>query len=235
MTLTETRPESRLGLHGDSRWFGVHIGIVSDVVDADGQGRVKVKLPWAADTDGTPIELWCRLVVPMAGASRGVWFVPEVDDEVAVVFEAGDPRRPFVVGSLWNGSDSPPESMDGSGANNLRSIHSRSGIRIVMDDTDGAVKLTLDTPGGHAIELDDGGLTVRVQDSNGNKIEMTTSGIEIQTSAKVTVKASNVEVTAGMVKVDAAMSKFSGVVQADTVIATTVVGTSYTPGAGNIW
>ena len=235
MTLTGTRPESRLGLHGESLWFGVHVGIVSDVVDPDGQGRVKVRLPWAADTDGTPIDLWCRLVVPMAGAGRGVWFVPEVDDEVAVVFEAGDPRRPFVVGSLWNGSDSPPESMDGGGANNIRSIHSRSGIRIVMDDTDGAVKLTLDTPGGHSIELDDGGLTVRVQDSSGNKVEMTTSGIEVQASAKVSVKASTVEVTAGMVKVDAAMSKFSGVVQADTVIATTVIGTSYTPGAGNIW
>jgi len=233
--MTLTRPERRLGLQDGSRWFGVHVGLVVDVADPDGQGRVRVQLPWAGDADGTSLEVWCRLVMPMAGASRGFWFVPEVDDEVAVVFESGDPRRPYVIGALWNGVDSPPETMDGNGQNNIRSIHSRSDIRIVMDDTDGAVKLTLDTPGGHTVELDDGGLSIRIQDSNGNKVELTTGGIEIQASAKVTVKASNVEVSAGMVKVDAGMSRFSGVVQADTVIANTVVGTSYTPGAGNIW
>jgi uncharacterized protein involved in type VI secretion and phage assembly len=235
MTLTLTRPEYRLGMREDSRWFGVFVGVVVDVVDPDGQGQVRVQLPWAHDTDGTPFEGWCRLVVPMAGASRGVWFVPEVDDEVAVVFEAGDPRRPFVVGSLWNGSDAPPESMDGSGQNNIRSIHSRSGIRIVMDDTDGAVALTVDTPGGQSLEMHDGGSTVTVQDANGNRVELAVGGITIETSAKLTISASTVEVTAGQVTVNAGISKFSGVVQADTVIANTVVGTSYTPGAGNIW
>ena len=51
----------------------------------------------------------------------------------------------------------------------------------------------------------------------------------------VTVEASQVKVSAGMVTVDAGMSKFSGVVQCDTLIATSVISASYTPGAGNIW
>ena len=222
-------------MRDESRWFGVFVGVVVDVVDPDGQGRVRVQLPWAYDSDATPFAGWCRLVVPMAGAARGVWFVPEVDDEVAVAFEAGDPRRPFVVGSLWNGSDPPPESMDGSGQNNIRSIHSRSGIRIVMDDTDGAVAVTIDTPGGQSLEMRDTGPTITIQDANGNRVELASGGITIETSAKLSVSASTVEVTAGSVTVNAGMSKFSGVVQADTVIANTVVGTSYTPGAGNIW
>jgi len=57
----------------------------------------------------------------------------------------------------------------------------------------------------------------------------------LQAASKVKITAGQVEVSAGMVKVDAGMSKFSGVVQCDTLIATTVVATTYTPGAGNIW
>ncbi len=49
------------------------------------------------------------------------------------------------------------------------------------------------------------------------------------------MQAATVKVSAGMVTVDAGMSKFSGVVQADTLIATTVIASTYTPGAGNIW
>ena len=64
---------------------------------------------------------------------------------------------------------------------------------------------------------------------------MDTQGVSVQAASKVKVSASQVEVSAGMVKVDAGMSKFSGVVKCDTLIATTVVGSTYTPGAGNVW
>jgi hypothetical protein len=59
--------------------------------------------------------------------------------------------------------------------------------------------------------------------------------VTIQASAKVTINASQVQLSAGMITIDAGMSKFAGVVQADTVIANSIVATSYTPGAGNIW
>lgn len=227
------RVGERLGLQGESRWFGVYAGLVVDVQDPDGQGRLRVKLPWAIDGDADPYEAWCRLVTPMAGDSRGVWFIPEPEDEVAVVFEGGDSRRPFVIGSLWNGVDSPPETMDAD--NNIRSIVSRAGIRMTMDDTDGSVTLRLETPGGQSVELRDGEAGCTVQDSQGNRIVLESAGITIETSAKLSVSASTVEVSAGQVSVNAGMSKFSGVVQADTVIANAVVSSSYTPGAGNIW
>ena len=69
----------------------------------------------------------------------------------------------------------------------------------------------------------------------GNTITIDSSGVSIESSAKVSVTASTVEVTSGMVTVDAAMSKFSGVVKCDVLQATTVISSTYTPGAGNVW
>jgi uncharacterized protein involved in type VI secretion and phage assembly len=177
--------------------------------------------------------VWARLAVAMAGNNRGTWLVPDVDDEVLLAFEGGNPRRPYVVGSLWNGSDAPPETMDDN--NNLKTILSRAGIRITMDDSDGAVKLTLETPGGNSVVLDDGETALNIQDASGNSIKLETSGITVTSSGKVTINASTMEISAGMLTVNAGMSKFSGVVQCDTLISNSVVSASYTPGAGNVW
>jgi uncharacterized protein involved in type VI secretion and phage assembly len=216
-------------------FYGVYPALVTDIKDPDGQGRVRVRLPWSPDAGGQSYEAWARLATLMAGNNRGSWFVPDVDDEVLVAFEGGNPRRPYVVGALWNGRDAPPESMDGAGNNYIKSIRSRNGVKITLDDTDGQEQLIVETPGGQMITLKDGPGSVEIVDSNGNSIKLEAAGITVTASAKVTVNASTVEVSAGMVTVNAGMSRFSGVVQCDTLIASTVVGASYTPGAGNIW
>jgi len=218
--------------HG-GKLYGVYIAIVTDVNDPEGMGRVRLRLPWTTDPGGILYEAWARIATLMAGADRGTWFIPEPDDEVLVAFEAGDPRRPFVVGGLWNGVDAPPESMDSD--NNIRSITSRSGIKITMDDTDGSVKLTIETPGGQKVTLNDASSSVEIVDSNGNQVKMESAGITVTTPAKFTLNASTVEVSASMVTVNAGMSKFSGVVQSDTNITNSTISVSYTPGAGNIW
>jgi uncharacterized protein involved in type VI secretion and phage assembly len=171
----------------------------------------------------------------MGGNNRGSWFVPDVDDEVLVAFEGGDPRRPYVVGGLWNGSDAPPERMDGAGRNPLKVLRSRNGVKLTLDDSDGQEQLVLETPGGQRVTLKDGPGAVEIVDSNGNSVKLETGGITVTAAAKVTVNASQVEISAGMVTVNAGMSRFSGVVQADTVISNSVVSASYTPGAGNMW
>ncbi len=219
----------------DGRWYGVYPALVTDIVDPDSTGRVRVALPWMPDADGDRYEAWARIATLMAGANRGTWFIPDVDDEVLVAFEAGDARRPYVVGAVWNGTDSPPETMDGGGENALKVIRSRNGVKVVLDDTDGTERLHLETPGGQKVTLLDGPGKIEIVDANGNSVKLEPSGITVTASAKVTVSASTVEVSAGAVNVNAAMSKFSGVVKADTVITNAVVSTSYTPGAGNIW
>lgn len=217
-----------------NRLYGVYPAVVTEIADPDGQGRVKVKLPWLPDAGGG-YNVWARLATLMAGNNRGSWFIPDVDDEVLVAFEGGDPRRPYVVGALWNGKDRPPESMDGAGNNFIKSITSRNGVKVTLDDQDGQEKLILQTPGGQKITMQDGPGQVEIKDSNGNSITLDTGGIKIVAAVKVTVQASTVEVSAGMVTVNAGMSKFSGVVQCDTLISNMVVSAAYTPGAGNIW
>jgi uncharacterized protein involved in type VI secretion and phage assembly len=222
---------STQGLGGP--WYGVYPALVTDIKDPDGQGRVRIKLPWAADDAG--FETWARLATLMAGAQRGSWFIPDVDDEVLVAFVGGDPRHPIVIGALWNGADTPPAAMDGAGQNNTKLLCSRNGVKLTLDDSNGRERLLLETPAGQTITLQDGPASIELTDSNGNSVKLEAAGITITASAKVTVNASQVHVSAGMVQVDAGMSKFSGVVQCDTLISNSVVSASYTPGAGNIW
>jgi uncharacterized protein involved in type VI secretion and phage assembly len=226
-------PRAATGLGG--KWFGVYPAMVLDICDPNSQGRIKVELPWSPDSSGARYEVWARLTTFMGGKNRGSWFVPDVNDEVLVSFAAGDPRHPFVLGGLWNGSDSPPESMDGAGNNYKKILRSRNGVKITLDDQDGQEKMVLETPGGQKVTLKDGAGAIEIQDSNGNSIKLESAGITLTASAKVTVNASQVAISAGMLTVDAGMSKFSGVVKADTVITNSVISASYTPGAGNIW
>ena len=97
------------------------------------------------------------------------------------------------------------------------------------------LNLTLETPGGQSVVLKDGPGAIEIEDSNGNSVKLETSGITVNASAKVTLNASVVDVSASAVNVNSGFSKFSGVVQADTVITNSVISASYTPGAGNIW
>ena len=218
-----------------NRLYGAYPAQVVDIKDPDSQGRVKIKLPWAPDQGGGSYQVWARLAVLMAGNNRGTWFIPDPGDEVLVVFEGGDPRRPYVVGMLWNGRDAPPEAMDGAGNNFKKTIRSRNGVEIVIDDTDGSESLTFKTPGGQTVTLKDGPGSIELSDSNGNDIKLDASGITLTTAGTLTIEASDVELTAPSVNVTTPLAAFSGVIQADTAIASTVVGASYTPGAGNIW
>jgi len=196
---------------------------------------VKVSLPWSPDGGGASYEAWARLSTTMAGNKRGTWFIPDVNDEVLVIFIGGNGTQPCVIGGLWNGKDATPESMDGAGKNYIKKIVSRNGVKITIDDHDGKEKIVLETPGGQKVTLSDGPGAISLEDSNGNSIKLESAGITITASAKVKISAGTMEVSAGMVKVDAGMSKFSGVVKSDTVITNSVVSSSYTPGAGNIW
>lgn len=219
------------------RLFGVYPALVRDVNDPDGQGRVKIVLPWVAEQEGEQAAVWARLATLMAGAERGSWFVPEPDDEVLVAFAAGDPRHPIVIGALWNGRDAAPEDVAG-GENNIRSFTSRAGHKLTFDDSSGAEKVEVVTAAGHSLLLDDGQSSVKLTHSSGaESIEIDAGGsISITASSEVTIDApAGLTVTASMVTVDAAMSKFSGVVKCETLITNSVVSSSYTPGAGNVW
>ena len=180
----------------DQRFFGVTVGIVTNNKDPDGLGRVKATLPWMADQVETD---WARVVTPMAGASRGVYFLPEVDDEVLVAFEHGDPGSPYVLGGLWNGKDKPPES-NSDGKNDLRTIKSRSGSLIRLCDTKGEEKIEI---------IDSSAKNTIVISTKDNSIAITASGdVTIQSKdGKLKLGGNSVEITsATTVKVEASQS-----------------------------
>lgn len=164
---------------------GVVVGIVTNNKDPDGIGRVKVKFPWLSTEDESA---WARVTSPMAGKKRGIFFLPEVDDEVLVVFEHGDVNMPYIIGSLWNGVDLPPET-NNDGKNNIRMIKSRSGHTITIDDTDGGEKIEIaDKTGNNTITID----------TKNNKISFK-SDKDIEISApngKVSINAKDFEVKA---------------------------------------
>lgn len=220
---------------GPERLVGVYPALVTDVQDPDGQGRVKVSLPFVNSDEGPQAAAWARLATFMAGADRGSWFIPDVNDEVLVAFLAGDARHPVVIGALWNGVDAPPETMDSG--NNLRSITSRSGHRLLFDDSLAAEKVVLETQSGHRLELDDAaGGTLTLSHSNGASLTIDVAGkITVTALSEVAITApAGMSITAPTLRVQAAMAEFSGVVRSGVLITGSVVSPTYTPGAGNL-
>ena len=136
MSITDILEQKK---RSDSRIFGVVVGIVTNNKDTEKLGRVKVKIPRISSEDESN---WARVISFMAGKDRGAFFLPEIDDEVLVAFEYGDINMPYVIGSLWNGKDVPPEN-NSDGKNNIRVIRSRSGHVITLDDSDGSEQIKI--------------------------------------------------------------------------------------------
>ncbi len=173
---------------------GVVIGVVSNNKDDDGLNRVKVTFPWLSEDEESH---WARVVCFMAGDQRGALFLPEVGDEVLVAFEHGDINRPYVIGALWNGKDKPPLTND-DGKNNVRLIQSRSGHKVILDDTDGSEKIEIkDKTEKNSIVWDTASNTITISTDKDislkapqGKISLDAQEVAITSSANTTIEAS---------------------------------------------
>lgn len=180
----------------DSRMSGVVVGIVTNNNDPDNMGRVKVKFPWLEEqTEST----WARLASPMAGANRGILYMPEVNDEVLVAFEHDDINYPYVIGALWNGSDALPEQTStvvSSGKVVQRIIRTRVGHIILLDDSDSNASITIvDKTGKNKIVIksSDNTITIEADGDIALKSQKKVSisgqmGIDLDTPQKVNIK-----------------------------------------------
>lgn len=217
------------------RWWtgGAHLARVVSIQDPAGMARVKLTLI-GADSDGAA-ELWARVAVPFAGDNRGAFLIPDVGDEVLVVFVGQDASAPVVVGSLWSGATAVPESVPGSRIDRW-TLTGKAGTRIaIVESASGQETVEIETPAGVKATLTDANGQSLVLAAAGNTVTLDPNGVTIDCAATVSITASKVTVSAGMVDVTAAVSQFSGVVKCDTLLANSVVSTSYTPGAGNVW
>lgn len=202
----------------------LHLAKVLENQDSQGRGRVQVRLMV------NQLDIWASCMSNSAGQNYGISFLPRIDEIVVLAFLR--PDEAIVLGSVWSGSSSHPT--DAQAVEDIYAIVTPGGTKLLMDESS-SPKVTIETPAGHKITIDDTGAGEITIDRSGDTIKLSADGISITSSMKVKIEASQVEVSAAMVKVDAGMSQFSGVVKCDTLIATSVVGTSYTPGAGNIW
>jgi phage protein D len=195
---------------------GVLVAQVSDTNDPQQQSRVRLTFPSLSDDY---VSDWARTVQPGAGLDRGAMVLPEVGDEVLVALDGGG--RPYVLGGLYNGIDTPPKGPvdvvdGGTGAVNRRSLVSRRGHRIDLLDQDGraeglslttsddALRLVLDATGTAITVHSDGTVAVEgakgvVVDAQQSKLELKGATVEVTATRGVTVDGGGggVTVTAG--------------------------------------
>lgn len=160
---------------------GLHIGKVVQVHDDPlGQGRIQVALPMS---DAPP--LWVRMMAPYAGKETGVHFLPEVNDEVVISFLDDDPDGGICLGALNSGTRPPPEKADE--VNTLKTIRTRSGLRLQFNDEDNSA--LLETQSGRRLLMNDSENSVTLEDDLGNHVQMTESGISLTSSSDIAIKA----------------------------------------------
>jgi phage protein D/phage baseplate assembly protein gpV len=159
------------------------VALVTDNQDPENMNRVKVRYPAFSDQDSS---YWARIATPDAGNNRGVQFLPEVNDEVLVAFEQGDINQPYVIGSLWNGKDAPPQPA--SDAKDKRMIRSRSGHVIILDDTSGAEKIIVkDKTGSNVVPIDSSSNELKISMEGETKI-IAKGKISLESDQEVTIK-----------------------------------------------
>lgn len=174
--------------------------VVVETNDPLGLGRVQLRQPEASDGPA----LWARVLVPQASRQAGVWFRPDVGDEVVVDFLNGDRQQPIVLGALWNEGNPPPpaepeEHVIRTRGGHTVSFHDGSNEQVAITSASGRRLLLDDSSQQGAIVLSNAGETLRVvlDDTTGTiTIEAATGDIVINAAGDLSLDATNINLNA---------------------------------------
>lgn len=196
-TITEALGSNTDRLNDAEIMHGVVPAIVSNLKDPEQLGRIKVTFPWLSAESETD---WIRVLSFYAGSDRGVFFPPEVGDEVLVAYQKGNVNAPYVIGSLWSSKAKPPEK-NADGKNNIKMIKTREGHTITFSDDSQAKKIEIKSVSGHTITLDDaaGGEKIEIKDKTGGEkivMDAVQKSITIESGMKLDIKANMVTIEA---------------------------------------
>lgn len=162
---------------------GLQMGVVTALEnDPAGEDQIKVRLPLISPSEE---GIWARLATLDAGKSRGTYFRPEIGDEVVVGFLGDDPRNPVVLGMCHSSAKPAPEPAKDD--NHHKGYVSREKMKFTFDDEKKVI--VLETPGGNKMTLSEEDKGVVIEDQNGNKITLNDSGVKIESSKDLTLKA----------------------------------------------
>jgi uncharacterized protein involved in type VI secretion and phage assembly len=172
--------------------YGVVLATVTNNQDDKKLGRVKLKYGWRSATDESD---WAPVVTAMAGDKFGLFLLPEVNDQVLVLFERGDINKPYVIGSLYTATVKPkPDNADGKNA--IRELRSRSGHVVRLDDSDGKERIVIaDKTEKNQIVFDSANNTIQVTSEKDLKIEAK-GDISLQAKGDVTIRGKSVSIKA---------------------------------------
>lgn len=176
---------------------GLQIGIVKKIhEDPENQHRVQISLP----TFGSKTNVWARRSFPDAGPERGVYWMPEIDDEVIVGFLHEDPRYPVILGNLHSSKNKPPYTTDDK--NKEKGIVTREKLKLTFNDEDKIT--TWETPAGQKIEISDKDESIVLQDKQGNSVTLKKDLIELKGKGAIKIEAmKDVSISGQNIKIDA--------------------------------
>ena len=162
---------------------GLQIGVVQKLdEDPDGQNKVQVSVPvLQADTEG----VWARLANYYASDQFGAFFIPEIGDEVVLGYLNSDPSNPVILGSLYSSKRAPPYALTAD--NYTKAIVTKSKLKIEFDDEKKII--TIITPASNQVVISDEGKSILVQDQTGNKLELSESGIVLDSPKDISISA----------------------------------------------
>ena len=178
---------------------GIQIGKVVQLQDdPEGEHRILVRLPII---DNSARGVWARVATLDAGtadggvAGRGSFFRPEIEDEVIVGFINDDPRDAVVLGMLH--SSAKPAPITAEDVNHEKGFVTRSGMRLLFHDE--TKTITIDTPAGNSIVIDEDTTSINITDQNNNTILLDPAGIEVKSPGDIKIEADgNIDIKAGM-------------------------------------
>ncbi|MFN6565514.1 MAG: type VI secretion system tip protein VgrG [Nostoc sp. ChiSLP01] len=166
---------------------GLQIGIVDKYEDdRDKQFRVKVRIP-SIENDGI---IWARLASLDAGDNRGIFFRPELGDEVILGFINDDPRQAIILGAVHSEKNALPPGFAVTEKNNKKGIVTKKALKILLDDEKKLIELS--TPKGNILKLSEEGKGINITDENGNAITMDDNGFKIESTKDITIQGKNI-------------------------------------------
>lgn len=180
---------------------GLHTGIVTQLEsDPNGEDRILVKIPIINNEEQ---GIWCRVASPDAGENRGIFFRPEIEDEVIIGFINEDPNNAIVLGMLH--SSGKPAPITASDDNHQKGIVTRSEMKVLFDDEKKSIGI--ETPAGKKITLDEDKGVIVIEDENSNVITIDSNGIKMESAGNIEIKA------AGDVKIEGTNVSISATAQ----------------------